>query len=165
MGRTPDRFPGPLMDEELQLDTEMHSGDPTVLGAIRYVTGVGFKALDGTGVFDLRSGSGLTADQHRILRQLIHFIDEGPAEGFTTGAYKEITNPGVFPTAATWYESSSKAKKIVELTVTWTGPVPTTKEWEVYDTDGVTVIGRVTDTITYSAIFESSRDRVIEILP
>lgn len=110
---------------------------------------------------DLVSGTGgLTEEGHKVLRQLIHFIDNGPAEGFTTGAYREMTGT-VFPTAVIWWESSSKLKKIVEKTITWTGVNPTTIEWEVYDTDGSTVLATVTDTITYSGVFETSRTRAI----
>lgn len=105
---------------------------------------------------------GLTADAHKTLRQLIHFIDNGPAEGFTSGAYREMTGT-VFPTAVIWWESSSKLKKIVEKNITWTGVNPTTIEWKMYDTDGSTVLSTVTDTISYSGIFETSRTRAIVV--
>lgn len=107
-------------------------------------------------------GGGLTADAHKILRQLIHFIDEGPAEGFTSDAYKEVTGLR-FPTSIVWWESSSKSKKIVEQNITWTGVLPTTVEWKVYDTDGSTVLATVTDTITYTGRFEQSRTRSIVV--
>jgi len=48
------------------------------------------------------SGLGyITASDHEILRQLIHFIDSGgPADGFASGAYKEILPTGnPFPTS------------------------------------------------------------------
>lgn len=110
---------------------------------------------------DLLAGTGgLTSDGHKILRQLIHFIEDGPAEGFASGAYREITG-AVFPTAITWWESSSKSKKIVEKMITWTGAKPTTIVWKVYDTDGSTVLATVTDTITYSGPFEANRTRAI----
>lgn len=111
---------------------------------------------------DLVSGTGgLTVEGHKILRQLIHFIDNGPAEGFASGAYSETTPTGPFPTSEIWWESSSKLKKIVEHTVTWTGVNPTTEVWKVYDTDGSTVLATVTDTVSYSGIFETSRTRAI----
>ena len=51
---------------------------------------------------DLVAGTGgLTIEAHKTLRQLIHFIDNGPAEGFTSGAYREMTGT-VFPTAVIW---------------------------------------------------------------
>jgi hypothetical protein len=103
----------------------------------------------------------LTIDAHKALRQLIHFIEDGPAEGFASGAYKETTPSGPFPTSEIWWESSSKLKKIVEHTVTWTGVNPTTEVWKMYDTDGSTVLVTVTDTISYSGIFEASRTRAI----
>ena len=105
-------------------------------------------------------GSGLTEGAHKILRQLIHFIDNGPAEGFASGAYREMTGT-VFPTAVIWYTDSGKTSKIVEKNITWTGVNPTTIEWRVYDTDGSTVLATVSDSITYSGIFETSRVRTI----
>jgi hypothetical protein len=47
------------------------------------------------------------------------------------------------------------------LTVTYTGAFPTTEEWKMYDTDGSTVLATVTDTISYSGPFETSRTRAI----
>lgn len=108
----------------------------------------------------LLTGGGLSQTTHQVLRQLIHFIDNGPAEGFATGAYREMTGT-VFPTAVIWWENSSKLKKIVEKLITWTGINPTTIEWNVYDIDGTTVLGSVTDTISYSTVFETSRVRAI----
>jgi hypothetical protein len=97
---------------------------------------------------------------HRILRQLIHFIDDGPAEGFASGVYKETTGT-TFPSSLVWWESSSKLKKIVERLPTWTGSKLTTDKWKVYDPDGSTVLWTVTDTINYSGIFETNRTRII----
>jgi hypothetical protein len=111
---------------------------------------------------DLVAGTGgLTAEGHKILRQLIHFIDDGPAEGFTSGAYKEITGT-VFPTAVVWWESSDKLKKIVERLLSWTGAVVTQDQWKVYDASG-TLIATVTDVISYSGIFETNRTRTITV--
>ena len=110
----------------------------------------------------LLSGGGVTEGTHKTLRQLIHFIDNGPAEGFLSGAYREILPAGnPFPTSVIWYEDSTKAKKIVERTKTYSGAFPQTIEWKVYDTDGTTVLATVTDTITYSGAFETSREREI----
>lgn len=110
---------------------------------------------------DLVAGTGgLTADAHKTLRQLIHFIADGPAEGFATGAYREVTGT-IFPTAVIWWESSGKLKKIVERLLTWTGVNVTTDKWKVYDTDGSTVLWTITDTVSYSGIFETSRTRAI----
>jgi hypothetical protein len=108
----------------------------------------------------LAGAAGLTENAHKTLRQLIHFIDDGPAEGFASGAYKETTGT-VFPTAEIWYESVAKAKKIVSLDTTWAGATITQEQWKVYDTDGSTVLATVTDAISYSGVFETSRTRTI----
>ena len=112
---------------------------------------------------ELAAGSDWTADAHKIVRQLIHFIETGgPAEGFASGAYREITG-GVFPTSIIWWESSAKLKKIVERGITWgaSPKVPTQDQWKVYDTDGSSVLATVTDTITHSGAFETSRTRAV----
>lgn len=108
----------------------------------------------------LIAGGGITTTQHKALRQLIHFIDEGPADGFVSGAYKEVTGT-MFPTAVVWWESSSKAEKIVERLLTWTGVNLTTDQWKIYDTDGSTLLATVTDTISYAGVFETSRTRAV----
>lgn len=122
-------------------------------------------AVDGTErtLSDLLAGSGgLTESGHRILRQLIHFIDDGPAGGFTSNAYKETLPAGPFPASIVWWESASKLKKIVERLLTWSGANLTTDQWKMYDTDGSTVLVTVTDAISYSSgVFESTRTRTI----
>jgi hypothetical protein len=160
MPQTPDRTPGPSLEEELQLDDRTADGNPTVNGAVRYVSG-DIVAKTPAGVVSLTAGgSGLNKAAHDILRSLIHFIDNGPAEGFASGAFRETTGT-VFPTAIVWWETAGKLKKIVEKNITYTGAFPTTIEWKVYDTDGTTVLATVTDTITYSGPFETSRTRAI----
>lgn len=106
----------------------------------------------------LANASGVTEAGHRALLQLIHFIDEGPAEGFTTGATKIVTGT-VFPTQILWKRSD--ATKLVEQNLTWTGVNVTGIQWKIYDTDGTTVLATVTDTITYSGVFETGRSRAI----
>lgn len=101
---------------------------------------------------------GLTEESHKTLLQLIHFIDEGPAEGFVTGATKTVTGT-VFPTQELWRRAD--ATKLIEKNITWTGVNPTTIEWIMYATDGIAVLATVTDTITYSGVFETSRTRAI----
>ena len=110
---------------------------------------------------DLVAGTGgLTEAGHKILRQLIHFIDNGPAEGFASGAYRETTGTS-FPTAIVWYDKATAGKKkIVEKLITWTGAFPTTIVWKVYDASAV-LLATVTDVIAYTGPFETSRTRTI----
>lgn len=105
-----------------------------------------------------------TADSnHRTVRHLIHFISQGPADGFTSGAFKETLPSGhPFPTSIIWWTSVAKTQKIVELTITRNNnQSPATEQWKMYDTNGITVLTTVTDTFTYSGPHELSRTRTI----
>jgi len=106
----------------------------------------------------LNAGSGVTENQHASLLQLIHFLDEGPAKGFATGATKTVTG-GIFPSNISWFRADTKL--LLKQTITWSGPVPTVIKSELYDSDGTTILETVQDTITYSGIFEVSRVRAI----
>lgn len=158
MPRTPDRFPGEREEESIQFDTT-DPALPIFEGELRYVQGVGFVIYQ----------SGLATPivgnfQHPSLRQLVHLADEGgPFEGFASGAYQEtLPSASPFPTSVIWWTSSAKTAKIVEETITY-NPNKTiaTDQWKVYDVDGVTVLATVTDTISYSGVFETNRTRTI----
>ena len=164
MARTPDRSPwGPAREEEIIMEDRAADGDPTDVGGIRFVNG-SYRMRDAQGVFNPRN---MTEVAHQAIRQLIHFVDEGPANGFLSRAFKEVLPAGSpFPTSIAWYEDASKAKKLVEKLITRSGggatnikPTPIT--WKIYDIDGATVLGSVTDTIAYTGAFESSRIRTI----
>lgn len=106
------------------------------------------------------TGGGITAAQHKTLRQLIHFINEGPGDAFATAPYRE-QSPNPFPTSVVWYESSAKSKKIYELAITRSVEQrPTQVDYILYDTDGATELIRATDTMTYAGAFETSRERI-----
>jgi hypothetical protein len=110
------------------------------------------------------ASSGVTEGDHKVLRHLIHFLSNGPGDGFDSGAYRETLPSGSpFPTSVIWWESSSKTKKIVERTITWSGATATSDEWKIYDTDGTTLLATVTDAISYSGVFETSRTRTIVV--
>lgn len=106
----------------------------------------------------LASATGITESAHKTLLQLIHFIDEGPAEGFTTGATKTVTG-GIFPSQILWRRAD--ATKLVEQNITWAAAKPTIVEWKMYAANGSTVLATVTDTISYSGAFETGRTRTI----
>lgn len=118
-------------------------------------------------LFDLDQsiGSSLTETEHEKLRQLIHFINEGPAEGFASGAYKEVlpaNNP--FPTQIVWWESSAKTQKIYEKLISYSlgKSKPSPIQWKMYAEDGTTLLTTVTDTIMYgTGPFELNRTRTI----
>ncbi len=96
------------------------------------------------------------------IRNLWNFIDDGPAEVLGDGAVKEILPSGSpFPSQEIWWTDVSKTKKIVELTLTRdSNKNPSVEEWKIYDFGG-SVIRTITDTISYSGVFETGRVRVI----
>jgi hypothetical protein len=164
MGRTPDRRPGaPLREEEsAYFDPQTTLADTE--GQLLYSDTGRWSFYDSSGEFDPRAGGGITEAQHKVLRQLIHFIDDGPAEGFPSGSYKETLPAGSpFPTSEIWYESSAKSKMIVSLATTWSGAIITQEVWDIYDTDGSTSLVTITDAISYSGFFETSRTRTIVV--
>lgn len=155
MPRTPDRFPGTREEEAVQFIPG--AATPQTDGEVRYVTGTGFQFLDEGVLKRLYSD-----EQHAALRQLIHLADnDGPFEGFASGAYEETLPLGsAFPTSITWWTSSAKTHKIVENTVTYNlNFTIATDTWKSYDTDGSTVLATFTDTFTYSGVFIASRTR------
>jgi len=153
---TPDRHPGPI-DEDESILLEPQAVHPTANGQFAYVTGVGFRFFEEGQNIGL-SGSGITSAQHNALKQLIHFIDDGPTDGWVSGTYKETTGT-VFPTAEVWWTSSAKTHKIVSLNTTWVGTTPTQEVWKIYAADGSTVLVTLTDVITYTGVFEQTRTR------
>jgi hypothetical protein len=63
-----------------------------------------------TDLATLATNSGLTAAQHAALHQLIHFISEGPAEQYASGALKETL--GIpFASSEIWYTDNTKTKR------------------------------------------------------
>lgn len=107
----------------------------------------------------LAGTGGVTVSSHRTIPQLIHYIDEGPGPGFVNGTYKTITasNP-IFPSKVEWFREDDTL--FLEKLITYTGINATSIEWNLYDTDGTTVLETMTDTISYSGVFETGRVRV-----
>lgn len=132
-----------------------------------FTTGVliGFNQLDGyvQNLITQGGGGGITPTEHETLRQLIHFIDEGPGDGFASGAFKEILPSGSpFPTQITWYLNVNRTQKLVEKFVTYSAShFPVQILWNMYDYDGITIVHTVIDTITYNTAFEATRTRSI----
>lgn len=75
MGLTPDRAPGPSVEEELQLEDQGVGAEPSVVGGIIQADG-SILMKDATGVFDARSGSGLSEAAHEALDTLAHALTE-----------------------------------------------------------------------------------------
>lgn len=104
-------------------------------------------------------------DGHAALQELVHMADGvgGPFASSLTGAYRE-TLPAAdpFPTSIIWWTDATKVRKIVQKILTLnSSKLPTVIQWSVFAADGTTVVGQVTDAISYSAVFETSRTRTI----
>lgn len=157
MAKTPDRTPGVADEEGIILSDE--GVFATVQGEIRYHNGR-FSMFDsGVGEYDPASGSGLSASQHKALKDLIHFIKCGPADGWTSGAV-EVRNGTPWLEDVTWYTDATKTNKIVDFTITRnTNKTVATKVWRLYDTDGSTVLVTLTDTFSHSGVFTTGRTR------
>lgn len=118
-------------------------------------------ASDGTvsQLTPVASPGGLTPATHETLRQLIHFLDDGPGAGFLSGAVKVTGYSGALVTSEVWYEDGTLTTRYVDLAVTYVGALPSVEVWRMYAPDGVTVTATLTDVIAYSGALETQRTR------
>lgn len=133
---------------------------PVNIGEVTYVSGSGFQFMQDDGIAILRSGS-IGASDHETLRQLVHLAEEGgPFEGFPN-VVRDIGPAGSpFPTGSVWWTDSTRKQKIVEKIVTRNAnKTPATIQWKVYVSGSNVVAASVTDTLSYSSVFETSRTR------
>jgi len=138
MPLTPDRTPGPAIEEELQLADD--GSDPSVVGALTNNAGV-LKGRDNVGVFDLRSGSGISASGHRALDQIVHDVAED--------SFAEVARTGNRVDAVRTYTSAAKTKKIREEEYTYSGNQVTTIVTKQYDGSGA-LVETYTETVSYT---------------
>ena len=144
-------MPGPSIEEELQL--EDNAVDPSIVGALTQNAGA-LKGRDSIGVFNLRSGTGISEGTHRSLDQLVHEIAED--------SYEEYIYTGNKVTSITIYTDSGKTIKIRRESYTYTGSKIDTIITEQFDDSGVPIVGEtMTDTYTYAGNNVSSIDRVM----
>ncbi len=88
-------------------------------------------------------------------------LEDGPGDSAVSGAYREVLG-GVFPSSITWYTDVTKVAKIIEHIYTRdAGQKVTTSQTKIYADDGVTVAVTLTDAITYSGAWETSRTRSV----
>lgn len=102
---------------------------------------------------------GLTPTTHETLRQLIHFLDDGPGAGFLSGAVKLTGYNGALVTSEVWYEDGTLTTRYVDLAVTYVGALPSVEVWRIYASDGVTITATLTDVIAYAGALETQRTR------
>jgi hypothetical protein len=148
------------------IDIECEEANYTDLEAVMGTRGYKFVEGDPVTTADAAfrtSASLVGVDKHKILRQLIHFIEtNSPGAGFGAGPLVSEVSGGTFPTSETWYETAAKTKKICRWEGTYNAnKTLATEKWIVYQDDGVNPAADATDTIGYSGVVETSRSRVI----
>lgn len=104
-----------------------------------------------------KNTTGINDIDHKSLRQLVHFIDDGPGDNLYDNPYKEIVG-GMFPTRITWWTNSNKNYKIFQTEITRSGIYPTTQSYKVYSSTGIQT-NCATDVIIYDGPFEVARKR------
>lgn len=151
MPRTPDRVPGPSVEEEVQFEDRTADGNPTETGAVRFVSGdwVGY---DGASVKSLTTGTGLSEGGHRALDQLVHEIAES--------SFQEFEYTGQRVDAIRTYTDGAKTTKVREQEFTYTGQNVTTIVTKQYDSGG-TLVETLTETLAYTGATLNSITRVL----
>lgn len=77
----------------------------------------------------------------------------------SVAGYLEVA-AGALPATITWWDSSSKSRKLLEATITYTGDLPTTVVWQYYDGAGLPTTS-YTETRTYIGGRLSTLDRIV----
>ena len=135
---TPDRFVGVREEEGIILEDE--ATDPVQAGEVRY-SGGEFKLQEAIGVFNPRTGGGISEAQHEALDTLAHELVEN--------SFEELTYSGNNVTNATVWTSSAKTTKIRETQMTYSDNKATQVIDIQYNGAGVEVY-RLTSVLTYS---------------
>ena len=176
MPKTPDRFPGPLEEEEIRLDDRTSDGDPSDTGAIRRLGDVlKFKAA--SAVHQILKAYNIPADFADVDLSGLQDGDgisyEAATKKFKPGAtgggltpsshraldqlvhevaetsYTEVVETAGKVTAVIVWTDAGKTTKIREEEYTYTGGQVTTIVAKQYDGTG-TLVETYTETVTYS---------------
>jgi len=107
MGKTPDRFPGPREEDEIQLSPGTIS--PTINGEFLYKTDSGFEFYNEGEVKQL----GLSEVEHHTIDSIVHNVAED--------SYTEIVYVSGKISSETVYVDDTKAVKIRETSITYDG--------------------------------------------
>lgn len=164
-----------------QLDTSPTEVDPTqdaITAAGLFVNGPTIKgAVDKTVLVDRINGSLRFTDQavsrvlgelvsasagqttsHAGLFDIIHFLTDGPGDGWPSGVYCQEQYNGLLLTRATWYTSSAMTTPIVQRTYTYNGLLVATDTVTLYSAAG-TAVRVCQDVYSYAGIQRTGRTR------
>lgn len=141
MPLTPDRHPGEADEEGEVFENRPPGEQPTQQGGVRFVDG-SFQLRDYVGVFNPRSGGGITEAQHEVLDTLVHDIAEP--------SYEEHFYANGHTTQIIVWTDVTKTVKILEEQYTYvTGQISQSVTIQ-YGPTGVELT-RMIETYTYGA--------------
>jgi hypothetical protein len=100
----------------------------------------------------LVSNSLSDTQSHQALLDIIHFLDDGPGDGWASGAVRVRVGTGPNAGGWVWYTSTAMTARIIDMTVTYPAGsiLPQTKAWRLYAANGTSVIRTLTDTYTWN---------------
>ena len=119
-------------------------------------------AIEGTRrIPDLVSRTLSASASHQALIDIMHFLDDGPGDGWASGAYRVRQGVAPNPGGWIWYTSSAMTKRIISVTYTYpVGSIlPSSKQWLLYASDGATVARTLTDAMTWSGALLTNTTR------
>lgn len=114
--------------------------------------------LAGTKALNRLVSNALTDNQsHQALIDIIHFLSDGPGDGWATGAYCVDSYSGLLLVSSIWYTSSNMQTPIVAQYLTYNGLLVATEKLVLYSAG--TAVRTVVDTWTNSGVFRTARTR------
>lgn len=115
----------------------------------------------GAAVWKNFTSGAFSSQDHKTFRHLIHFINEGPGDGFYANPFREIESDtsGKFTKRETWWSDSNKTIRLYQTEVTRSGIYPMTQKYKMYASDGITILNQAVDVISYQGAFETARSR------
>lgn len=97
---------------------------------------------------------------HNRLADIIHFLPEGPGDGWASGAVCVEGFAGPLQVSSTWYTDATQTKRIISVAWTYTGPLVSTAKWTLFSpADGVTIARTLTDSYTFNGPLLQTRTR------
>lgn len=131
----------------------------TTAGALHFVDTVanGTTGLDLAQLVSSVSGS---ANAFNALADIRLWLD-GPGDGFASGAVRTRIGTGPASGGYIWYKSANSTARLFDCTINYpTGsPLPSSKVYRLYASDGTTVVRTVTDTLTWSGPILTQKTR------
>ena len=86
---------------------------------------------------------------HNALADIVHFLDDGPGDGWASGAVESFGYNGPLMTSRVWWTTSAKTQRIYSEVYSYSGPLVATATYTLYDAKGTQVRAMV-DTFSYS---------------